>query len=290
MNYERFKDILNKHIFEGEKRDLLKRLADKPERFIGLFRPTKPGAKILQHLLQSHEIRFGDAMEEIIREIIGDLGYNNLPKNIKNSNCEMLLIDQYFTNGITYYFIEQKVRDDHDSTKKRGQIENFEKKLEALYNLHGKNLIGIMYFIDPDLRKNQNFYTEKLKEFSNFYGVELYLFYGRELFEYFNRPKIWDDLVQWLKKWKDELPELPEINFDEKPEESFEEIKELEVRYWRRILQNDKLWKEGIIQALFKTGETFRLILEYFRQQHSTPYKNLEKLLTLRLSMYYDRR
>ena len=288
MNYERFKEILNRHIFEGEKIDLLKKLAERPERFIGLFRPTKPGAKILQHLLQSHEIRFGDAIEELITEIIGDLGYRNLPKNIRNSGGETLSIDQYFTDGNTYYFIEQKVRDDHDSTKKRGQINNFEKKLEILHNSHGGNLIGIMYFIDPDLRKNQNFYIEKLREFSGFYGVELRLFYGRELFEYFNSPQVWDDLIQWLKRWKDELPELPEINLDKNPEESFEEIKELEIRYWRKILQNDKLWDEGIIHVLFRSGETLRLVLEYVKQQYSTPYRNLERLLTERLRKYYD--
>ncbi len=62
MDYQKFCGILNKHIFEGEKRELLKKVADWPERFIGLFRPSKPGTKILQHLLQSHEIRFGDAL------------------------------------------------------------------------------------------------------------------------------------------------------------------------------------------------------------------------------------
>jgi len=288
MDYERFKEILNKHIFEGEKIELLKNLAERPERFIGLFRPTKPGVKILQHLLQSHEIRFGKAMEKIIAEIIGDLGYENLPKNIKISSEEILSIDQYFTDGKRYYFIEQKIRDDHDSTKKRGQIDNFKKKLEVLYNSHGENLVGIVYFIDPDLRKNQNFYIEKLREFSNLYHIELHLFYGRELFEYFNKPQLWDDLITWLKTWKIELPELPEINLDENPEKSFEEIKELEVKYWRKILQNDKLWEEGIIHALFRNGETLRLILEFFRQQSSTPYIDLERLLAEKLRRYYD--
>lgn len=290
MNYERFVEILNQHIFKGEKRDLLKKLAERPERFIGLFRPTKPGAKILQHLLQSHEIRFGDAIEEIITEIIADLGYRNFPKIIRNGNDEILTIDQYFTNGDKYYFIEQKVRDDHDSTKKRGQINNFDKKLEVLHNLHGSNLIGIMYFIDPDLNKNKNFYIEKLQGFSKFYGVELHLFYGRELFEYFGEPQMWNNIIHWLTRWKNDLPDLPEINFDENPEGNFEEIKDLEIRNWRKIVQNDKLWEEGIIHVLFTTGETLRLILKYFRQQNSTPYRNLERSLRKRLEEYYERR
>lgn len=47
MNYDKFCAILNKHIFEEEKKELLRKLADNPERFVGLFRPTKPGAKVL---------------------------------------------------------------------------------------------------------------------------------------------------------------------------------------------------------------------------------------------------
>ena len=133
MDYKKFCNILNKHIFESEKRELLKNMADRPERFIGLFRPSKPGTKILQHLLQSHEIRFGDALEKVIEEILKDLGYSILPKNLTTANGEQLSLDQFFTDGKNYYFIEQKIRDDHNSTKKRGQIANFEAKLKELF-------------------------------------------------------------------------------------------------------------------------------------------------------------
>ncbi len=287
IDYRRFSDILNRHIFEGEKRALLKRLAERPERFTGLFRPTKPRAKILQHLLQSHEIRFGDAIEEIITEILRDLQYKNLPKMIQDQNNENLSLDQYFTDGVVYYFIEQKVRDDHDSTKKRGQINNFERKLEILYEKHRHNLVGIMYFIDPDLTKNKNYYSEKLRNFAGFYGVEVHLFYGNELFEYLGAPKTWNNIVQWLVRWKNELPDLPELNFDENPEKSFVEIKDLEIRIWRKILENKKLWSEGIIHVLFRTGETLTLVQKHFKQQQSVPYKNLEKLLNERLNEFY---
>ena len=90
MNYDKFCAILNKHIFEGEKKELLRRIAETPERFIGLFRPTKPGAKILQHLLQSHEIRMGDTLEEIIEEIFKSLGFKILSKNMVNESGETL--------------------------------------------------------------------------------------------------------------------------------------------------------------------------------------------------------
>jgi len=75
--------------------------------------------------------------------------------------------------------------------------------LEILHKEHGENLFGIMYFIDPDLSKNKNYYIEELKRLEKFYGVKLYLFYGKELFEYLKHPEIWDNILFWLKQWKD---------------------------------------------------------------------------------------
>ncbi len=43
MDYQKFCGILNKHIFEGEKRELLKKVADWPERFVG--RKVKRGSE-----------------------------------------------------------------------------------------------------------------------------------------------------------------------------------------------------------------------------------------------------
>ena len=290
MNYGEFSSILNRHIFEEEKKELLQKLADNPERFVGLFRPTKPGAKVLQHLLQSHEIRFGDAMEEIISFLLKELGFEILDKIIIPDSAnkrKALDIDQYFRDDKIYGFIEQKVRDDHDSTKKKGQISNFEAKLEFLYKKHKNNLTGIMYFIDPDLVKNKNFYMEELKKMKGVYGIRLELFYGKELFEYFKRSKLWDDIIAWLKKWKDELHELPEINFDSDPEGSFEQIKGLEIRYWRKILDNDKLWEEGIMKVISRDSAILRLVLEFFRSNKDTPYKKLSEQLEQKLKRYY---
>jgi len=292
MNYNKFCTILNKHIFEGEKKELLRKLAERPERFVGLFRPTKPGAKVLQHLLQSHEIRFGDAMEELISEFLKDWGFKVLPKIIipdPSNPRKKLDIDQYFTDNKMHFFIEQKVRDDHDSTKKRGQINNFETKLEFLYRKHGQNLIGIMYFIDPDLVKNKNYYIEELNKMADTYGVELYLLYGQELFEFFNKLSAWDDLLSWLTQWKESLPELPEINFDSDPEDSFNEIKDLEIRFWRKILENEKLWEEGIMLTIFRNGDTLRMICDLFSKKSERAYKRLAEMIEEKLERYYEK-
>lgn len=287
MDYKKFCSILNKHIFDGEKRELLKNIAEKPERFIGLFRPTKPGAKILQYILQSHEIRFGDAFEELIGEVLKESKFSILNKLLVGEKGDLLSLDQYFESKGIYYFIEQKVRDDHDSTKKRGQISNFEIKLEILYKKHKDKLVGIMYFIDPDLSKNKNYYLPELKRLSKFYGVKTYLFYGKELFDYFGKTNLWKKIILWLKQWKNSLLEIPDINFDKNSNASFEEIKELPVRYWRKILENKKLWEEGIVKTIFKNGKVLRLIFNYFKQTNMKPYQELARKMDDLLSKYY---
>ncbi|RTZ59098.1 MAG: restriction endonuclease, partial [Gammaproteobacteria bacterium] len=178
MNYEKFCQILNFYLFGNEKRELLKKIALHPERFIGLFRPSKAGAKILQNILQSREIKFGDALEKIFEEIVVDLGYKTLDKTIVKENGERLELDLFFTDGNKFFFVEMKVRDDHDSSKKRGQITNFEAKLEELFKIYDNKLIAIMYFVDPYFVKNQNFYLKELSKLEMYYGVSTYLFYG----------------------------------------------------------------------------------------------------------------
>jgi hypothetical protein len=289
MNYQDFCNILNKHIFGSGKKDLLRKIAKNPERFIGLFRPTKPTGKILQHIFQSREIRMGDAFEEIIEEIIKSIGFTILPKNIGSTGKKKLLLDQYFMKDNMYYFIEQKLRDDHDSSKKVGQMKNFESKLKILVGIHGSNnLFGIMYFIDPDIRKNENYYRKELEKLSKSYKVELYLFYGKDLFDHLGCNNLWNDILSWTRQWKENLSELPQINFDETPDESFDEIKNLELRYWKKILENDQLWYEGIIKTIFRSGETLKRILNHFcSKQSDLQYKELWNLLQKRIEEYY---
>lgn len=287
MNYQEFCKILTRHIFENEKKELLRALATHPERFTGLFRPTKPAAKILQFLLQSHEIRMGDALEEVIEKALISLGYKVLPKAIEDKNKEILLLDLYFVKDEVYYFIEQKVRDDHDSTKKRGQIDNFKKKLEVLCRKHSSNLVGIMYFVDPDFSKNRRYYLKELEKLENSYGVKLYLFYGKELFVYLKCEKLWDNILSWLKQWKESLPNLPELNFDVSPEESFEEIKDLDLKYWKKLLNNDKLWEEGVMKTIFREGNTLEILASFFKSQSDLAYKKLAEDLSRIIEKYY---
>jgi Holliday junction resolvase-like predicted endonuclease len=279
MDYNLFKQIFNETIFEKSKADLLEKISNSPSRYIGLFRPTKPKAKILQNLLQSHEIRFGDAFERVIEEYLKIKGCTILPKRFTNNNGDVLNIDQCFRKGDKVYFIEQKVRDDHDSTKKRGQIQNFEKKLDVMLTKYGeKELVGVFYFIDPDLVKNKNFYSDELGKMTSDYNVETYIFYGKNLFDYLGFSDVWDETLKYLAIWKKEIPDLPEINFDLDADHTFNEIKDLKPIVFRKLLENEEVFNE-IILTLFPEKKTLKLLHEYYSQKNETIYKTIANKL-----------
>jgi hypothetical protein len=265
MEYSVFCGILNKQIFESSRPDLIKKVAKYPDRYIGLFRPAKPKAKILQNLLQSNEIRFGDALEILFEKYFEQLGFSNLEKRI-GSGKKHLKLDQLFKNDKFVFFIEQKVRDDHDSTKKRGQIDNFESKINALLKIYKESeLKCYMYFIDPGLAKNKNFYTQEIKNIHADYNVETKLCYGKEIWNEIGHPEVWEELLKYLKKWKDEIPEMPSINFDEDAQKTFEEIKDIDVPVFRKLFDNSEICKE-ILPTLFPEKKVLRLLYSHFLQ------------------------
>lgn len=283
MEYNKFKAIFNTTIFEKSKIDLISKVAKYPNRYIGLFRPTKPKAKLLQNLLQSHEIRFGDAFEKLIEEYLKENDFTILNNCFTDNDGNKLNVDQFFKKDNHFYFIEQKIRDDHDSTKKRGQINNFEKKLEVIIDKFGdNNLSGFFYFIDPDLIKNKNFYEEELEKMSNDYGVKLLNCYGKELFEKLGLNAIWEEIITYLKKWRDELPDTPEINFDKEAEQSFNEIKDLSPSIFRKLFSNDELF-EQIVKTIFPKNKVLKKLITYFSNKNTKIYKTLTELIEDRI-------
>ena len=259
MEYRKFESILNEIIFYASKKTLLEKIAKSPNRYIGLFRPTKPKAKLLQNLLQSHEIRFGDAFEKLLEKYLQEFGFKILNNRLSTKDGDRLNVDQFFSKQKQLFFIEQKVRDDHDSTKKRGQIDNFEKKLGELINLEGENnLTGIFYFIDPTFIKNKNYYIEALQRLNKDYDVRVYLFYGKELFAFFKKEEIWAEIIAHLKRWKKSIPDIPEINFDLSAKESFEDIKNLSPQYFRKLFSNKEIFDE-ILSTIFPEMKTLDL-------------------------------
>jgi hypothetical protein len=286
LDYTKVKAEFDKKIFENSKIDLLEKLCNSPSRYIGLFRPSKPHTKIIQNITQSHEIKFGDAFELLIRQCFELYDYESLERNHTITNGDRVNFDQLFKKHNRTIFIEQKVRDDHDSSKKRGQIDNFEKKLDYLISNGYSNISSYIYFIDPSLNKNKNYYLDEIFKLKTFYKTDIELCYGNELFKREGMNNLWDEeIISFLKRWRSELPSLPEINFDLNSKETFAEIKDLPIPVYRKLFDNQELI-EIVFPIIFPQKITLQLLIEYFNAQSKRADKKavLYKKLHTKLS------
>ena len=88
-----------------------------------------------------------------------------------------------------------------------------------------------MWFIDKSLRKNKKYYiTEASKE--KVEDVKIYILYGETLFaELFNRIDIWNEIVNYLNRNKNErnseLLNIPDFDTSEEIFEALKYLKEL---------------------------------------------------------------
>lgn len=268
INYNTFKKIFNEVIFESSKADLLQKVANYPNRYIGLFRIRKTKLQILQNLFKFQEIRFGKAFELIIEEYLKNSNFNILPKKFKLNNDNII------------YYIEKKFKDNFNSKKSIRHINNFEQKLFALSKEYkGKKIVGIFYFIDPDLVKNKNYYLEELSKISKDYKIQTYLFYGESLFEFLKIPDVWKEIISHLEQWKKQVPELPEINFDIDAKNTFNEIKDLNPSIYRKLLANDEIIND-ILFTLFPEKKTLKLLYKYFQTKEETIYHTISKRIS----------
>lgn len=203
MRYELFKKTMNEKVSDNEVGKILKRMGANPSRFTGIFRLGSPVEKLMQNALTSKEIKLGNALEKIIADYLVDGNLESLPKRTEDGAYDF---DQLFIEKESgrILFIEQKVRDDHDSTKKKGQIQNFLEKKRVLAELYPDNeVVSAMWFIDDTAKKNQKYYTGFV-EGELFYGAEI-----NQVFEEFpNSPElmeIYNDLVKNMIAYKQDI-------------------------------------------------------------------------------------
>jgi len=245
ISYETFIGMLNHRIESDgdENYNLLVNVINNPARYSGLFRLSNAKSKLIQNVTQSKEIKLGDFLEELITHYFDLLGYQNLDKNLGyDENGDNLNVDQIFINNNALFFIEQKIRDDHDSTKKRGQFQNFIKKVNRITTLYPQmEVYGSMWFIDPSLTKNRNYYLQELRSEGN---DNLRLFYGEELFTYLSIPEVWNELVDHLTtRRQNNSQEVIEIPDFDTSDEIFEALVRLPNNLWNKLNTNNDTYK-----------------------------------------------
>ncbi len=246
ITYDRFIERLNNRIKSDASffYELLVTVVKNPNRYTGIFRLSNAKTKLIQNVTQSREIKFGDFMEEIVTEYIEKMGYINLNKSIgTDAEGNALSADQVFRKQDTVYLIEQKIRDDHDSTKKRGQYENFRKKYTLLRSKYPDcNINATMWFIDDSLVKNKNYYLGEARA-ERTPNVEKNIFYGGDLFsELFGRIDVWTEICSYLLKNKQErsndILNIPDFDTSDEILEALRKLKRNEPSLYRKLISS----------------------------------------------------
>lgn len=260
IEYNDFVSQLEKTVYKNAKADLLNKVANNPDRYVGVFRPTSPEIKLIQNITQSHEISFGDFVEDIITQYLG-MFYKNTEKRHFYKG-ETILFDQLFEYDNKIFMLEQKMRDDHDSTKKRGQFENFMKKVKYLHESYpNKYIVAGMWFVDPSLTKNKNYYVQMMED-NKANNHELHLFYGDEFMNFLDKISIWDEMLDYLIRWKQSDDNKIILNFEEDWEATKKEIKEHVSRSnWIKLINNQDVKRE-IFPILFPTNKYKEILRE----------------------------
>ena len=244
ISYNEFYDMLVKFIETGQDfyKSLLVNIIKNPSRYCGLFRLSNAKTKLIQNVTQSNEIKFGDIIEELTTEYIERLGYKTFEKNLgRDENGDELNVDQYFTDGSTLFIVEMKIRDDHDSTKKRGQYANFQKKIRLIRRRHPNSHIeASMWFVDDSLVKNKNYYRDEMSK-EHFDNCKLHLFYGGEFFATLKGGKqAWEELTEILTEYRinsaNNDVDIPDFGSSE---EIYMALLELPSNYWKRLTSDD---------------------------------------------------
>lgn len=259
ITYDEFCDLLVKHIQTGQDfyESLLINVIENPSRYCGLFRLSNAKMKLMQNVTQSNEIKFGDIIEELTTEYIERLGYKNFDKNLgRDANGDELNVDQYFTDGSIIYMVEMKIRDDHDSTKKRGQYANFQKKIKLIQSKNrGKHIDASMWFVDNGLIKNKNYYREEMSK-EHFDNCSLHLYYGGEFFNSLkNGSTAWKELTSILTEYRVENAknevEIPDFGSSV---QIYRALVDLAPKHWNKLNSDDYQYVL-LRKELFSSGD-----------------------------------
>jgi len=279
MQRSNFEKICEETISQEALVDLLRALAKSPFRFVGPFRIAKPRAKVSGFLTQRQEIQLGSAIEQVYEVLLEERGFEQLAVELTDSNGNALRADQVARSPEGHIIlIEQKLRDDHDSTKREGQIQNFRKKVASLRQQHPRDrILGFFHFEEEEPKKNKNYYKTNLSQIENeMKNTKMHLTYDGELFRTLEIPDAWDELMDHLKRWKQTREGNGLRDFDEAPEQSLAKITNALERgsnngltpgMLRKVFENEAL--DEILRDIFQQQAVPRMLLSVCQEREA---------------------
>lgn len=118
-------------------------------RLISPFQLFDFRTKLFQFYTTSIGVKLGNVLEKIVKLYLEKHGaiFFDRKEAVEGHDC-----DQIFSYKDKIVLIEQKIRDDHDSSKKQGQVENYEYKRTVLKTKYS-NVFCVFWFVDNSFAK-----------------------------------------------------------------------------------------------------------------------------------------
>lgn len=270
MEYTTFQSIMDKHINSINKIDFVKNLIktkDSAIRIFSNFKITSLKDRIRSNYLISVNIKLGDALEDVFKKYLEEAGAIFLERDfVPHKDCDQI----FMYNGITY-LIEQKIRDDHDSSKKVGQVENYNMK-KTIIQEKVTYFYACSWFIDPDFDKNKNYYLTQLNADELYYGQEIEIFLTNKVFHDDRCNGFFLELINYLEQYSHRFStlDLTDLSID------FHDFTTTELY---RLLQS-KVYLNQVAEIFFNKNIPFEDIYTYIDKNRTVNCTyNFKKLL-----------
>lgn len=311
MEQERFDKLLDEVIQPNNMIPyIIQKMVEKPELLTGFKKINTFALRMYASFGQANNIKFGTILENYFQSYLKDLGWELLTRdytltkdeiNEYKNDSDKVNIDIVAKYNNTIIFIEQKILDNHDSTKKIGQLRNFQEKASVLHREHPNNdIYGFEWFIDDSQHKNGPGWEKHNKKYvktHSYYKDRLYVVYGNQLEQKLNEiTKINHDgmlksFETCIKNWHlSHKKLLPENNFDKYPMDVLDELKKYTFNKTYKMFSNSDL-EEQIHPILFPNKQVYKAYYAYLlsydkklNKREKTSYDLLKNLLEEKIS------
>lgn len=269
MKYNTYKEILDQHLIIDDVTSFVKSLVKDSTSFKRIttsFNIKSFEERLSGSYLTSISIKLGDALEDAFKEYLKEKGAIFLARDfVPHKDC-----DQIFQYNDIIFLIEQKIRDDHDSSKKIGQIENYNNKKNIIASKVDK-YFSCCWFIDPDFVKNKNYYISILNKDELYYGAEIENFLKDKVFHDDRCNGFFEEFLTYIEKYTNEFSIFDISNLTIN-------YKDFSVTELYRLL-NTTRHIDKVATIFFNGTIPFKEIYDYVEKSRSVPCKENFKTL-----------
>lgn len=244
---ENYLSIMNKEVPGDFMVSTLDKIVINPQVFNSDLSANSFSLSLISSYGQSRNIKYGNAIEKVFSKILQENGWTIKNTNYKledysltgidvgNPTKKAVSVDHVISYEDKVILIEQKIRDNHDTSKWEGQLENYKVKytaLEKIFSKDEKTVYGIMWMVDPTYHRNKDAYQSKLASLGNFPIDKNFVLIGHDIDEKLNElmdgdsKEYFEKLRSFLEGYHKQTAGVPDCNLEsEKVEYCFKKLK-----------------------------------------------------------------